>query len=70
MVVGKRLSAKQLGLLRWANGTKGRKTDAAILEWAEYAVGIGYYDKLENVPMSDMNKLLDALRKEGVDVRV
>lgn len=68
MVVGKRLSEKQVGLLRWANGLKGRKTDAEILEWAEYTVGIGYYDALHKVPMSEMSKMVDALRREGVDV--
>lgn len=68
MVVGKRLTEKQVGLLRWANGTVGRRTDAAILEWAEYTANIGYYDALKNIPMADMDKLIAQLQREGVKV--
>lgn len=66
MVVGPRLTQKQIGLLLWANAQRGRRTLQSILEWAEYTVGIGYFESLESIPMSAMDALLAQLRREGV----
>lgn len=66
MVVGPRLTQKQIGLLLWANAQRGRRALQSILEWAEYTVGIGYFESLESIPMSAMDAMLAQLRREGV----